>query len=115
MGKGHRLCLTPSEARPSGEHSSAHTAAKGDGMKQIFIRSHRHRVVCALVASLGLAASLATPHAGLAAFTSCKSDPTVLLSNGAVLDLQADIADSYGTADVKSVQYTIHVPKGLTV
>jgi hypothetical protein len=57
-------------------------------------------------------ALLAAPLAGTAraSLTYCTSDPVITLSNGAVLDLDATIADS--TADVQQVTYVVHAPAG---
>jgi hypothetical protein len=43
----------------------------------------------------------------------CRSDPAVLLSNGAIVDLSADI-DSL-LWDIERVDYTMHIPAGLSV
>ena len=43
----------------------------------------------------------------------CRSDPTVLLSNGTTLDLSADIAVPIW--NVQRVDYTLHIPAGLAV
>lgn len=43
----------------------------------------------------------------------CRSDPLVLLSDGTVLDISADIGALLW--DVKEVHYTLHIPAGLKV
>jgi hypothetical protein len=83
-------------------------------MRQLSIHLRAPRIGAAMLA-LGLAVGTLAPHHALAAFTSCRSDPTVLLSNGALVDLQAGIDDPYGTGDVTSVDYILHVPQGLSV
>jgi hypothetical protein len=49
-------------------------------------------------------------HAQLAA---CRSDPVLVLSNLADLDLQAGISDNL--SDVGSVSYVVHAPAGTSV
>jgi hypothetical protein len=43
----------------------------------------------------------------------CRSDPLVVLSDGTVLDISADIGAHVW--DVKRVQYTLYIPAGLKV
>lgn len=83
-------------------------------MRRLSMPLRTPRIVAAIL-TLGLAAGALAPRHALAAFTSCRSDPTVLLSNGAIVDLQAGIDDPYGSSDVTSVAYTLHVPAGLSV
>ncbi len=55
---------------------------------------------------------LAAPHPAHAA-VGCRADPIVILSNGVVLDLSASLdAD---VAQVQSIDYTLHGPKGVGV
>jgi hypothetical protein len=42
----------------------------------------------------------------------CRSDPAVLLSNGTLIDLSADVDAMLW--DIDTVNYTLHVPQGLT-
>jgi hypothetical protein len=73
----------------------------------------RQLAVIAVALLLMLATgSVASPRAH-AGFTTCRSDPVVVLSNTATVDLQAAISDS--TSDVRHVTYTLHVPAGLRV
>ena len=58
------------------------------------------------------ALSAASAWAGEGALR-CRSDPAVLLSNGAVVDISADIAAL--PWDVVAVDYTMRVPAGLRV
>lgn len=71
----------------------------------------RAAIGAALLAAGLLAAPLGSPHAH--AVVACRSDPIVVLSNGVVLDLSADIADD--VSDVTSVRYTLHGPFGVWV
>lgn len=50
------------------------------------------------------------PRSAFALLSTCRSDPVVVLSNGATIDLQAGIQDSQ--SDVQGVVYAVHVPKG---
>lgn len=72
------------------------------------------RLTAALGAAVLSAALFATPFMPTAAHAQiggCRSDPTVTLSNLAVVDLSASINDSL--SDVRSVTYVLHVPKGV--
>jgi hypothetical protein len=42
--------------------------------------------------------------------TYCRSDPAIVLTNGATIDLSASIGDSL--SDVQQVQYVVHAPAG---
>lgn len=53
------------------------------------------------------------PSSGSAAEVRCKSDPTVLLSDGTAIDLTADIGVPLW--NVTSVEWVIHVPAGQRV
>jgi hypothetical protein len=66
--------------------------------------------VATITAAVLLAAL--SPEAGAAAFR-CRSDPAVLLSNGSIVDISADIA-AYPW-DIQTVDYTMHIPAGLRV
>lgn len=72
-------------------------------------RVHRS-VLAAAVLLLGLVSTPWLANGAHASLTYCTSDPVVTLSNGAVLDLAATIADS--TADVQRVVYAVHAPAG---
>lgn len=54
-----------------------------------------------------------TNEKALAALIQCRSDPVVLLSDGTIVDVSADI----GTMlyNVTEIDYTLHIPAGLTV
>lgn len=72
------------------------------------------RLTAALGAAVLSAALFAMPLGSTSAHAQiggCRSDPTVALSNLGVVDLSAGINDS--TSDVKSVNYVLHVPKGV--
>ena len=60
---------------------------------------------------LGLAAVLLAVLPAQAAVLGCRSDPAVVLSNGLVLDLSADIAVL--PWDVQKVVYSLHIPRGV--
>jgi len=62
-----------------------------------------------LIVMIGLLLAL-TPPAYSGALR-CRSDPAVILSNGTVLDLSADVDAMLW--DISSVQYTVHVPEGV--
>jgi hypothetical protein len=64
-----------------------------------------------LVAAVTLAVLSAPP--AYSGAVKCRSDPTVLLSNGTELDLSADIGDWLW--NVTAVSYTIHVPQGVGI
>jgi len=59
---------------------------------------------------LAAASSLQVPSA-LAYVGGCRTDPVVVLSNGAALDLSAGISDNL--SDVRSVVYVVHAPVGI--
>lgn len=88
----------------------------GDEMDTMTL--YRRRVVGRSLAGAVLAsgALLAVPtmmpraHAEIGA---CRSDPTVVLSNGDVLDLSATIADT--ADDVQRVTYALHGPTGAAI
>lgn len=63
-------------------------------------------MVGVLSGSLGLSPNV---HAAVAS----RGDPLVVLSNGVVLDLTADIADV--SSDIKMITYVIQVPTGVSV
>lgn len=48
-----------------------------------------------------------------AGWIQCRSDPVVILSNGLVLDLSADIGVPLW--EVEQVDYTLHVPQGVNL
>jgi hypothetical protein len=62
---------------------------------------------------LALLAGPLSLHHALAGLSGCRSDPAVVLSNGATLDLSADITDS--EPDVRRVDYVVHAPAGTVV
>jgi hypothetical protein len=59
---------------------------------------------------LGLLAGPLAPRDASAGLSGCRSDPAVVLSNGATLDLSADVADI--ASDVSRVDYVVHAPAG---
>ena len=62
------------------------------------------------VAVLFAVLALIPPSAYTAALR-CRSDPVVVLSNGTLIDLSADVDAMLW--DIASVNYTLHVPQGL--
>lgn len=77
-------------------------------------RITRHAPPLAGAAALSVALVLAPARAPAAhAIDICRSDPVALLSDGAVVDLSADITADI--ADVQGVAYTLHIPMGTRV
>jgi len=79
-------------------------------MAKSFIRS-APLITCLL--TVGLGAGLLGASGARAAFIGCRSDPIVILSNGVVLELSANIADD--VTDVQSISYILHAPKGVSL
>jgi hypothetical protein len=61
---------------------------------------------------LALIAVFAVPAVAQARILACRSDPTVVLSNGTILDLSADIDTLLW--NVQEVHYELHVPAGVS-
>jgi hypothetical protein len=61
---------------------------------------------------LALVFALALPTAAQARILACRSDPVVILSNGTILDLQAEVSTLL--VNVRQVHYELHVPVGVT-
>ncbi len=61
---------------------------------------------------LGLVFTLLAPHATFAAIRSCRADPIVWLSNGDSVQMTVEIAAE--AADVRRIEYTLHVPIGVS-
>ncbi|HUS17296.1 MAG TPA: hypothetical protein VM536_20050 [Chloroflexia bacterium] len=72
-------------------------------------RPRRGRLLVALLLSL-LPAFIAAPTGAFAGTSGCRTDPIILLSNGALLDMSATIGTSL--FDVQEVTYTLHAPRG---
>lgn len=64
-----------------------------------------------LLSAALLGSPLGSSHAH--AMSACRSDPIVVLSNGAVLDLSAIIDDDI--TDISQVRYVLHAPAGTWV
>ena len=77
-----------------------------------FIRRCSRRFLLGTV-TVSLVAGMLAPSGAHAGFTTCQSDPVVLLSNGGAVDLKTSINDSL--MDVRQVVYTVHVPSGVGV
>lgn len=65
----------------------------------------------AAAALLAIAAATVAPRSASASLGACRSDPTAVLSNGAVIDLSATIGTSI--SNVSSVVYRAHLPRGV--
>jgi hypothetical protein len=72
----------------------------------------KRRAVAALTIGV-LIGALAVPEAGWAGGFRCRSDPAVVLSNGTVLDISADVDAMLW--DIQAVSYTVRIPAGLRV
>ncbi|HUP27985.1 MAG TPA: hypothetical protein VM409_06080 [Chloroflexia bacterium] len=70
-------------------------------------------VTSTLLAITALLAFSIGPGRAFAGLSGCRTDPVVILSNGAQLQMQADISTRY--SDVESVVYTVHAPAGSRV
>ena len=71
------------------------------------------RLFAGVTVSLAIVTGIAAPGTALAGFTTCLTDPTVHLSNGTVITLDANVSDS--PADVQAVTYILHVPRGVRI
>src|SRR5687767_11379818 len=71
----------------------------------------RFRIAMATVLTLvSLLAVVAGPGAAFAGLGGCRTDPVIVLSNGRVLQLAAQIDTNLN--NVRSVVYTVHAPVG---
>ena len=71
----------------------------------------RVRITMAAVMTLSLMLAFAAgPGAAFAGLGGCRTDPVILLSNGRVLQLAAEIDTEL--SNVRSVVYTVHAPIG---
>lgn len=61
-------------------------------------------------AALALLLAIMTTAPAPAAEMRCKSDPTILLSDGTIIDLSADIGAPLW--EVTSISYVVHIPAG---
>lgn len=72
----------------------------------------RRKIIFSILAFL--VALMVLPVNGImAGWMQCRSDPVVILSNGIVMDLSADI--SVYPWQVQQVDYTLHVPAGVSL
>jgi hypothetical protein len=78
-------------------------------MTRVFARSARKLLLTTLLAG-GVAGGLALPGHASAQQLGCRSDPVILLSNLAAIDVEAAIGDS--VSDVHSITYVVHGPVG---
>jgi len=65
-----------------------------------------------IAAAILIAVLALIPPSAYTAALRCRSDPVVVLSNGTLIDLSADVDALLW--DIASVNYTLHVPQGLT-
>ena len=70
-------------------------------------RLRRNRILLLLV----LVLVLAVPAVAQARILACRSDPVVILSNGNILDLSAEVSTLL--FNVKEVHYELHLPVGV--
>lgn len=70
-------------------------------------------LMAALIVGAALAAMMFRPGDAFAGVTVCDTDPIVTLSNGATVTLDAKVYDTQ--SDLQSVNYTLHVPWGVSV
>jgi hypothetical protein len=78
-------------------------------MTELFMRGARKLLLTGLVVA-GLAGGLAIPGHASAQQMACRSDPVIVLSNLATIDVEAGIGDSI--SDVRSITYVVHGPIG---
>lgn len=73
----------------------------------------RHLLLAAIALALSLAGGSLAPGHAFAGLSGCDTDPTVFLSDGAVISLSATIQDDI--SDIQSVNYVLRIPTGTTV
>jgi hypothetical protein len=71
----------------------------------------RRAILSAALAAATLSVCTLVPGHALASYGACRSDPALVLSNGAVLDLSASIGTDL--SNVASVTYAVHLPVGV--
>jgi hypothetical protein len=71
------------------------------------------RVLPLLAALMAAFALFGAPRGAHASYSICRTDPVVLLSNGATVTLEADA--TIDASQVQDVTYTLHVPSGLSL
>ncbi len=76
-------------------------------------RHHSHALFGAALLSSALLSGSVVPRAAHAELGPCGSDPVIVLSNGATIDLSTAIDAT--EADVRQVSYTLHTPVGTRV
>lgn len=72
-----------------------------------------HVLMLPIIALIGLLVSSLLAPTAEAAFKGCRSDPIVILSDGTILDVQAEIGTSVG--NVREIHYTVHGPPGVSL
>lgn len=71
------------------------------------------RLVLAATLTLSLVANLWVQQTAHADISVCRSDPTISLSNGAVVSLGVNVADT--TSDLQHITYTLYAPVGTRI
>lgn len=71
----------------------------------------RHMLMLPGILLFGLFMSSLFAPTAEAAFKGCRSDPVVILSDGTILDIQAEIATNI--QNVREIHYTVHGPPGV--
>lgn len=80
-------------------------------MNRSIVRRKFGGLTCAV--ALLLIAGLLRPGLSYAYFDTCRSDPTVTLSNGVTVQMEANIRDT--VSDIQRVDYVLHGPIGTSV
>lgn len=81
-------------------------------MRKTVSNRHPRIMLGAIILAAGLLVGPLTIQSTHAYVSGCDLDPTVYLSNGAVVTMDASINDSL--ADVQSATFVLHVPYGVT-
>lgn len=75
---------------------------------------NRTKALMGTVALLtGVITSILSADGVFAAYTTCKTDPVVVLSNGAQLTMIDDISDN--APDIQKASFVLHIPTGVSV
>jgi hypothetical protein len=70
-----------------------------------------HLLMLPSILLIGLFVSSLLAPTAEAAFKGCRSDPVVILSDGTILDIQAEIGTN--VENVREIHYTVHGPRGV--
>jgi hypothetical protein len=71
----------------------------------------KYLLMLPIILLFGLFVSSPFAPTAAAIFKGCRSDPIVVLSDGTILDVQAEIGTSIGS--VREIHYTVHGPPGV--